>query len=235
MKRILICLLLLLPAGPVFSEDTPKKPEDIDISELEENYWRPNKDELEVLQARRFEKKGRVAVGILYGVYQGREYSITRSFGASAAYYWNEEWATEVMAQRMSNTDSDFLQSVKRQYGFTPDFNNETAQYSASMLWIPIYAKFAFLGNSISHFEMHLGPGVGITKTADNHFTKLFTVGQRFFITKNLLFMIDWKIYQYTDKVRATQGAYSTSNGGPGFFNQQVTRHNFIFGLGWLF
>ena len=238
MNRLwMIAALILIPPAYAETKDTPKTPPpgDTDISNLEENYWRPNKDELEVIQARRFKKKGRVEVSAEYGIYQGREYESSRSSGVAVTYYWSDELASEFMALKVQNYDSDFLQSVRAQYGFTPDFNREKAQYSTSLLWIPIYAKFSLLGKQISHFEMYAGPGVGVTETTASHTTLLFTIGEKFYITEHLVFRIDWKMSQYTDNVAATQGAYSVANGGPGSFDQRVTRHNILFGLGWMF
>lgn len=234
-----ILILFICFYAPAFAEEeaAPKAQaaEEVDISSLEDDYWRPNKDELEVIQGRRFEKKGRFEFSILYGIYQGREYVSSKASGLAGTYYWSNEWASEVMALKVNNTNSDFLNSVRTQYGFTPDFNREAAQYSTSLLWIPIYAKFSLLGKKISHFEMYMGPGVGITKTTADHTTLLFTVGQKYFITENLVLRIDWKMSQYNDRIAATQGAFSTANGGPGFFDQRITRHNFLFGLGWIF
>lgn len=211
------------------------KPQDVDISDLAEDYWRPNRDELDVIQNRRFEKAGRVELGVAYGIYQGGDYVNSKSVGATLTYHWNNNWATELSTLKVTNTESEFLQSVKGRYGFTPDFNQVKREHTATMIWSPIYGKFSLLGEKISHFETYFGLGAGITETADAHFTKVAQIGEKFFISNNFVFRIEWKITQYTDQVKATQGTPSVANGGPGFFNQSVTRHNILFGLGWIF
>lgn len=232
-----LALLLALQSAFAAEEKAAqdKKEEDVNVSDLEEDYWRPNRDELEVIQNRRFDKKGRFELGLGYGIYQGGDYLNSRSLGASLSYHWNNAWATEVSALKVNNKNSDFLTSVQQRYGFSPDFNAIQSEYSAAMLWTPIYAKFSFLGKKISHFETYLGPGIGVTNTTATHFTKIFQIGEKFFITDHCIFRIEWKISQFTDNVIATQGAPSKANGGPGFFDQSVTRNNIIFGFGWLF
>ncbi len=237
----LSALLLFFTAHVVLADEIKEekkedvKEENIDVSDLAEDYWRPNRDDLEVIQNRKFEKAGRFELGLNYGVYQGGDYLDSKSVGASLTYHWNNAWATEISTLNVNNKESNFLKSVKERYGFTPDFNPEKSQHNISMLWTPIYAKFSSLGKKISHFETYLGPGIGVTETTEMHFTKIFQIGEKFFINDHLIFRLEWKISQYTDKVNATRGAPSIANGGPGYFQQPITRHNIIFGIAWLF
>lgn len=211
------------------------KAEDTDISELAEEYWRPRVDELEVIQNRRFEKSGRMELTALYGFYQGGEYVDSKATGLALTYNLSNAWAVEVSYLKIHNENSDFLDAVRARYGFTPDYNEEKCQYTASLHWTPIYAKFSVLGRGISHFETYLGPGVGFTDTGTNRLTGNLHVGEKFFITENIILRVEWKMSWYTDLVRTTQGSTSTANGGPGFVEDRKTKHNILFGLGWMF
>lgn len=227
------------PVAPAAAAATPAAAapnnEAVDISDLEEDYWRPNKDELEVVQNRRFEKKGRFELGLHYGIYQGEDYENATSMGLSGTYNLSNFWFVEASHHKISNTESDFLQSVRRQYGFTPNYNRESSQSVMQLGWVPIYAKFSILGKKISHFEMYLAPGIGMTKTLENHLSGHFTVGQKFFLTDHFLFRLDWRMTRFKDRVNTPQGATSVANGGPGFVEQSITTHNIIFGLGVMF
>lgn len=248
MKPLLITTLMLLLSGAAHAEDAakkpdaapeaapapaqPKNPESVDISGLEEGYWRPNKDELEVVQNRRFEKAHKWELALQYGIFQGQDFVNAKSVGGTLTYNLTDEWFVEGSYFKINNKPNDFLTSVQQQYGFTPDFNEEDRQYMLGVGWTPIYAKFALLGKEISHFEMYVEPGIGITHTADNHLSGHLTIGQKFFITQHLLFRIDWRMTRFTDTVTITQGALSRRNGGPGVADQTETTHNIIFGLG---
>ena len=245
MKTILLSLMLL-GAAPAMAEDPAPvapapaaapapNPETVDISDLEQDYWRPNKDELEVVQNRRFEKKGRFEIGAHYGIYQGEDFESSVSKGVSATYNLSNTWFVEGSHHWISNKDSDFLTSVRKQYNFTPNFNREESQSTLQLGWVPIYAKFSLLGKKISHFELFLAAGPGYTKTLDNHLSGHFTVGTKFYISEHFLFRLDWRMSRYKDKVNAVSGALSKANGGPGYFEQTETTHNIIFGLGWMF
>lgn len=249
MKTLLLSLLLISPAFAKAEEAkaplaapaaeapavSPQNPETVDISDLEEDYWRPNKDELEVVQNRRFEKKGRLEIGAHYGIYQGEDFEDSKSVGGSLTYNISNFWFVEGSYHKISSKDGEFLTSVQKQYGFTPNFNREESQAALQLGWVPIYAKFSLLGQKISHFEMYLAAGPGLTKTLDNHLSGHFTVGNKFYITENFLFRIDWRMSRYKDKVAARSGSLSVANGGPGFYEQTETTHNIIFGLGWMF
>lgn len=245
--------LMLLCSGAAHAEDAPKaaapapapkaeepaapkkNPESVDISGLEDDYWRPNKDELEVVQNRRFEKAGKFEAALQYGIFQGQDYVDSKAVGGTITYNITNLWMVEASYSKISNSPNALLTSVQQQFGFTPNFNTEDRQYLLGVGWTPIYAKFALLGKEISHFEMYLEPGIGITHTADNHMSGHLTIGQKFYITKNILFRLDWRMTRFTDTVAITTGALSVKNGGPGTQDQTITTHNILFGLGVMF
>jgi outer membrane beta-barrel protein len=246
MKTLLIASIILMssaaqaeekavapaPSAPTPKAEAPKNPESVDISGLEQDYWRPNKDELEVVQNRRFEKAKKFELALQYGIFQGQDYVDSKSVGGSLTYNFTNQFFTEFSYFKISNSDNDFLNSVRTRFGFTPDFNRENHQMVLSGGWTPIYAKFALLGKQISHFEMYLAPGIGITNTTADHLSGHLTIGQKFFITEHLLFRLEWRITKFTDQINTSQGITSKANGGPGFVDQSQTTHNIIFGLG---
>jgi len=245
MKSYLIATLILMSsaaraedqaaaptAAPAPLTAPPKNPESIDISGLEQDYWRPNKDELEVVQNRRFEKAHKFEFALQYGFYQGQDYVDSKSVGGSLTYNFTNQFFTEFSYFKINNSDNDFLSSVRTRFGFTPDFNRENHQMVLNGGWTPIYAKFALLGKQISHFEMYVAPGVGITNTTADHLSGHFTVGQKFFLTEHLLLRLEWRITKFTDTINTTQGSTSKANGGPGYVDQSQTTNNIIFGLG---
>ncbi len=138
---ILTMTALLLPAA-AFAEDAPapaaKNPESVDISGLEEDYWRPNKDELEVVQNRRYDKKGRFELGAHFGIFQGQDFVDSKSYGLSATYNLSNQFFVEGSAHLIENKDNDFLNSVRNRFAFTPDFNRQKEQYVLAGGWTPI-------------------------------------------------------------------------------------------------
>jgi outer membrane beta-barrel protein len=241
MKTLLLASLLLL--APAFAQaeeaktpaPNPPNPETVDISDLEQDYWRPNKDELEVVQNRRFEKAGRFELAAQYGIYQGEDFKNSRAVGVAASYNISNRWFVEGSYLNISSSDNDFVGSLRQRFNFRPDFNYERSQALLQVGWVPIYAKFSLLGEKISHFELYLAAGGGVTKTVANRFTGAFTVGNKFFITDHLLFRLEWRMTRYTDRIETTQGSTSIDKGGPGYFEQGERKNNIVFGLGWMF
>ena len=209
--------------------------EEIDVSDLAEEYWRPQKDELEVVQNKRFTKQGRLEAGALYSFFQTHQYSDSTAYGLNLAYHFQERWAFEASHMRITNSESDFLVSVKRQFGFTPDFNNEKSQSMGFVTWAPIYGKFAFLGTKISHFDIFVSGGAGVTETVRQNFSYTYAFGNRLYVWKNMSIRVEFRVVSYRDKVNQTQGSAAIKNGGPGFLNDDITRRNLVFGVGWMF
>jgi outer membrane beta-barrel protein len=243
MKHHLITTLLLLPPAaladapaaapaPPPAAEKSANPESVDISDMEEDYWRPNRDELEVVQNRRFEKARKWELAVHYGIYQGQDYVDSKSYGASLTYNFTNMFFTEFSFHKVTNSDNAFLNSVRNRYGFTPDFNRVTRQLVFSAGWTPLYAKFSLLGKTISQFEMYVAPGMGWTSTLVDHTSLHFTIGQKFFLTEHTLFRLEWRISRFTDIVNTTQGTSSAAYGGPGYVEQNQITHNIIFGLG---
>ncbi len=208
---------------------------EIDVSDIANKYWQPQKDNLEVVQNRRFAKTGRIEFSLLYGFYQTREYQDSTSVGASLTYNFSELWTVEASYLKINNDRSSFLDSLSTQFNVEPNFNSEESQSSILATFAPIYAKFALLGRHISHFEPYISLGGGYTKTLKNHFTIIAAFGNRFFITKNLVLRLEWKRSWYTDEIVAKSGRFSKANDGSGSFEDDIVRNNLIIGVGWLF
>lgn len=218
----------------------PEGEEEIDVSDLAEEYWRPQKDELEVVQNKRFTKQGRVEATALYSFFQTHQYTDSTAWGLTLSYHFHERWAFEASRLQITNSESDFLTSVRKNYGFTPDFNNEISQSMGYFTWAPIYGKFAFLGQKISHFDLYVSGGAGVTETKGTgtegqRFSYGYSFGNRLYVWKNLSIRIEYRVISYQDKIAQTQGAAAIRNGGPGFLTDDITRRNLVFGIGWMF
>ena len=208
------------------TETAPELPEDVDVSNLEKEYWRPRADDLEVIQNKRIPKVNRLETLLYYGVFQAEGFQDSSAFGLALGYNINEDWFIEAAAHTVSNSDSKLLTDVRRIASVTPNFNKITNQYRFSVLWVPIYAKFTFLGKKISHFDTFVGGGLGITEANGNNFTQYVNVGEKFFITSHLLLRLEWLISYYNETVVLTDNTRS---------KQSTTKNIIMFGLGWLF
>jgi outer membrane beta-barrel protein len=144
-------------------------------------------------------------------------------------------WGVEVMGYKMFSNDAEVLKRFKETRNATIEFNEEKYYAGASLLFTPIYAKFSFLGQKISHFDMYVAPGLGVTKTLDAHITPSIAVGQKFWITPKWNIRLEYRWLRFNDKTPTSEGITAKKNGGPGYFEDTVTDQNLIFGISYLF
>lgn len=217
------------------TESKSEAEKEVDISDLQDEYWRPQKDELEVIQDKEYIKKGSFELGASLGFLLGGGFTDDHGVGFSLGWHFLERLAIEAQYFQFSSRSTNFLTSVQDQFNFTPDFNVPETQIMGSILWTPIYAKFSLLGRKISHFETYIGASAGSTKTSQAQFTWGTVVGERFFITEWLVFKVEWRMTKYTDKINVSQGSFATRNGGPGFVEASETKHNMVIGFSVIF
>ena len=208
---------------------------EVDISDVQNQYWKAHDKEFEVIQNRQYTKAGRIELTPLFGLYQRVTFQDTHTLGLSAAYHFSDMWGAEVMGYKTYGSDSQVLSSFKTATGTTIDFNPESYYMGASALFTPIYGKFSLFGKKISHFDLYLAPGMGVTKTVALRPTPSMAVGEKFWITPKWNFRIEYRWMRYSDDVSATTGSQAIKNGGAGNFSQTVTNQNLMFGISYLF
>lgn len=209
--------------------------DEVDISDIQNQYWKAHDKEFEVIQNKKYEKKGHVELAPLFGIYQRVDFQDTKTLGGSVAYHFSEILGVEFMAYKMLTTDSAILKRFQQTRGATIEFNTERHYLGIGPQFTPIYAKFSFLGKKISHFDLYVTPNIGVTKTIHNNFTYGLAVGQKFWVTPKWNFRVEYRWMRYNDKIPTNEGATATRNGGPGYFKDTVNNQNLIFGISYLF
>lgn len=228
-----LCASFCLPQA--MGKNKRKKEKELDISGLAEEYWRPQKDRLGVIQNKIFTKKNRFAMSLLYGFLDSSQYTSSSSLSIALGFNITERLSLELSYTDITNKPSKFLKAVNERFGFTPDFNYEQNRTMGMLTFTPIYGKFALFGQQISHFEFYFGLGGGVTKTTKQHPTLGLLFGNHFFINKHLLLRTEWRMVRFTDEITITQGSGSIANGGSGTAKESIVRRNLMLGLGVLF
>lgn len=233
-----VCMLL---SSTVRAEEEAKKevapPADgeVDISDVQNQYWKAHDKEFEVIQNKKYSKEGHVELAPLFGIYQRVDFQDANTIGASLAYHFSEVMGVELLGYKMMTSDSSILKRFKETRGATIEFNQEHYYLGIGPQFTPIYGKFSFFGKKISHFDLYVTPNIGITKTLDNHFTYGVGVGQKFWLSPKWNIRVEYRWTHYTDKTPTNEGATATRNGGPGYFEDGVNNQNLMFGISYLF
>ncbi len=226
---------------------TQKTGDQLDISDLENQYWAPKDQDFDVVQNRTYSKAKRVAVSLGYGTLLNDSYRRSNNLSVSGNYYFSERYGVEVNFTSTEPNDTKMVTTFEDRYGATPNHGKVTGYYGASFNWVPFYAKMSLLGQRILYFDMAFSPGLGLTtydqqtdsgaKAASSP-TLSFDVSQSIFFSKNLAFRVDFKNRWFQEEVlewRKPPSTTSTGSDNPVLRDETTSNSFLMFGVTYFF
>lgn len=145
----------------------------LDVKALEQKYWSAKDDDFSVVQNRAFSKAKKFFGTLHYGPAINDPYYTGNYMGASAGYFFSENFGVEgnflSAGMKRSNSFSEVLK-----IGGSPTVNKPLGKMGINALWMPIYAKMSLLDKKIIHFDM--GFSLGVTQAS---YGKMHYVGSQ--------------------------------------------------------
>lgn len=208
-----LAILMASTAAPATAQNDP-------LEDELENYWTVERD-LPVVQDRLHERAGRFGVGLYTGMMSSEPFWWYIPVGGRLTYFFNNHVGVELGGQYTGSESSagPFTQPTeihsffadRLQDGFDPDTDLEDRflwRANAVLLWNPLYGKWSFLNNKLSHFDFNLAIGGGVVSVlrpdyfraeASSTIAPEFTFGGgiHFFLSRNLLLRADGRLYVY--------------------------------------
>lgn len=193
-----ILLGLLLGAQLAHGQDSDK----LDIKKLEDKYWSAKDDDFSVVQNRTYQKANRFFVSLYSGFPLNDPYSNGNINGFSAGYFTSERWGYEVTYLSDNFRDNDATDQFIVDHKTVPNHNTLNKQMTASVNFVPLYAKMSFLDKKIIYFDMGIGLGLGQTEYTQNISTGnqtmnslhyLFDVYQQFFFSERFSLKLSFR------------------------------------------
>lgn len=247
MNLIKALFIALCATAAVAAVGSPAMAADGPIKEELESYWAVDRD-LPVLQERLLSRGGRFGVGLFVGMLSSEPYYWYVPVGGRLSYFFTDQLGVEVGGSFMDAKDTlanttdihDFLKSSLGE-SFDPDTDLEDRflwRADATFVWNPLYGKWSFLNNKLSHFDFNLAIGGGVVSVARPSFDRtevtteivpelVLGAGIHFLFGKHWTLRADGRFYVY-------QGAETTSNEGD-FLKQLNLPAEFLLGGTYLF
>jgi outer membrane beta-barrel protein len=207
MRFIIVIASLLLASAAVAAES-----DKLDIKKLEQKYWSAKDDDYSVVQNRAFTKEKRYFFYGNVGIPINDPYSTGQVYSGSLGYYFTEKWGAEVTYANASLTDNDATEAFIKQHQTVPDHNRLKDLTTASVMFVPLYAKMSFLDHNIIYFDMGVSAGLGQTtyEIVNDKGNKIETaphtslnVFQHFFFSEHFAMRFDFKnFWTQEDKER---------------------------------
>ena len=101
--------------------------------------WLDPDKKVYVLQNKVHKKEHTVYANLGVGLGLSSTFQDTSMFHGHAGYYFNEEWAAEVMYTSYSNKDNEALENLKRLNGSIPFIRKTKSNYGVLAKWSPFY------------------------------------------------------------------------------------------------
>lgn len=173
------------PAAPTKAVETaapaaPEKAVDFTAKDVwDKELFERDDNKVLVIQDRKYNKEGRLELGVDLGMTSATAFYNTYSFGVRSAYYFNEYWGLQWFGNYSINTDSkekDQLDQYLSASGFssTKEYKQPKLFTGIGVLWNPIYGKFAWFRSKIIHFDIYAGLGLSyLTTESSLSFTHL--------------------------------------------------------------
>ena len=220
---LVACIIAALCGGmaPVaFAQEGP-------LDDQLENYWTVDRD-LPVVQNRKHERAGRFGIGILVGMMSSEPFWWYLPVGGRLTYFFSNQLGLELGGQYMGGGCSDindcsagpFTQTTeihrffetRLEESFNPHTDLEDRfmwRANATLLWNPLYGKWSFLNNKLSHFDFNVALGGGAVSVFRPNFLRtdasatitpelVWGGGIHFFMSKSFVLRADGRFYVYS-------------------------------------
>lgn len=163
MKHLMIATALIFTSLTAYAQnkDAAKDSDKLDLKKLEDKYWAAKDTDFSVVQNRLYTKDHRYFVNLGYGNIVNDAYSQGHITNFEAGYYFSERWGVSLGYENFDLQDNDSTAAFITQNGAHPDYNRTKNYTSASVIWVPFYAKMSFLDTRILYFDMQFSAGVG--------------------------------------------------------------------------
>lgn len=201
-----------------------------------ERYWSTDRD-LDSLANKLYTREGRFGVGIHVGMLSSEPFWWYLPVGGRLTYNFTDQAGVEVGGEYLlaNKTDLHNYFDSRGNEAFDSDTDLEDKMIfraNATFVWSPLYGKWSFLNNKLTHFEFNLAVGAGVvgvnrpnperTEASSAIEPELvFGPGAHFFLTENWILRADGRFYVY-------RGAETESS--PGFFDRLQMPVEFLLG-----
>lgn len=212
-----------------------------------DNYWSVDRD-LSVIEGKLYSRGGRFGAGLFTGMLSSEPYYWYVPVGARFSYFFTDQLGVEVGGAFMDaegilahKTDIHEFLEASLGGGFDSKTDLEDRflwRANATFLWSPLYGKWSFLNNKLSHFDFHLAAGAGVVSVERPELDRsaatsaiapelLFGAGIHFLLGNNWTLRADGRFYLY-------QSAETASNEGD-FVKQLDVPAEFLLGVTYMF
>lgn len=212
-----------------------------------DNYWSVDRD-LSVIEGKLYSRAGRFGAGLFAGMLSSEPYYWYVPVGGRLSYFFTDELGMEVGGSFMdaegvlaNKTEiHEFLeQSLGGGFDAKTDLEDRFLwRANATFLWNPLYGKWSFLNNKLTHFDFHLAAGAGVVSVERPELNRasastkivpelVLGTGIHFLLGNNWTLRADGRFYVY-------QGAETASNEGD-FMKQLDVPTEFLLGVTYMF
>ncbi len=169
-----------------------------------------NKQPVNVLQNRFFQKAWRPEVGVLVGKMLDEAYTDTTLTGLRAGLFFSEWFGAEVQYFRTTVEDSDDRKALNKlvyrdrdeEVEVTPDpeTNPIHSGIDVNAVFAPFYGKLNLMNKYIIYSDLYLTGGLSRVNTDQGDLNSLLIgIGQRFYIGKATSFRVDFRNHIYNE------------------------------------
>jgi outer membrane beta-barrel protein len=175
----------------------------VDLKQIEDQFWSAKDTDFSVVQNRAYPKDKRFFINASFGTLVNDPFTSGQITRFGIGYFFSERWGLEIAHESVNATDNKATNNFKSNNNVFPNYNLLKGYQSASVTWVPFYAKMSFLDRKILYFDMQFSTGLGI-KSYENFLQSgnnrqqsslgfHFDVTQNIFFSKHLAFRIDLK------------------------------------------
>lgn len=230
------------PEAAVASSDEVSLPEGQDpLGNELQRYWSSDRD-LATIENKLYRREGKIGVGVHVGLMSTEPFWWYLPVGGKASYNFSDQAGVEVSGQYLLASKTDLHNFIEGRgvetFDASTDLDDQMVwRANATFVWSPLYGKWAFLNNKLTHFDFNLVVGAGVVgvdrpspdRTSSSSAIEpelVFGPGAHFFLTENWLLRADGRFYVY-------RGAETDTTSG--FFDRLEMPIEFLLGGTYLF
>lgn len=229
-----------------------------------DSYWSVERD-LPTIQEKLYSRDGRFGVGVYAGMLSSEPFYWYVPVGGRLSYFFSDHVGLEVGGQYMGS-ESDpgpltneteihdfFVAELEDNFDPATDLEDRFLwRANAVLVWNPLYGKWAFTKNKLTHFDINLVLGGGAVSVLRPNYerTEASTIitpelvwggGVHFFLSRKILLRADGRFYTYVGAdTPSTRDGYepgddTSASDDPSFFRRLQVPSEFQLGLTFLF